>query len=170
MVLGVMSDTHGNTVLMRRAASVMTDVLGATLIIHLGDDYADADELEMYGYTVRAVPGLWCREYHDRSIARTRIETIDGWVFGYAHAEQDLARVDGKAQVLLMGHTHEPGIVFSGRVLRVNPGHLRSSRSRRHAPSFGIITTTSEKILVSLHNVDGTVRETAAFLRKAFSA
>ncbi|HEO69838.1 MAG TPA: hypothetical protein ENN80_01145, partial [Candidatus Hydrogenedentes bacterium] len=73
-----MSDTHGNVALMHRAAEAMEARFGATLIVHLGDDYADAELLAMAGHTVHRVPGLWCPEYHDGRVPNQLLETFDG--------------------------------------------------------------------------------------------
>ena len=90
MILGVFSDTHGNRKFLERARKLAVDHFGASALIHLGDNYSDAEELMLEFSPVWAVPGLWCAAYHNPSIPRTRIEGAGNLLVHFAHAEQDL--------------------------------------------------------------------------------
>ncbi len=158
MILGVMSDTHGNLPLMFRAADLLTGRFGAEVLVHLGDDWEDGAALAAAGRTVWAVPGLWCEAYRSWRVPNARCETVDGVVLAFAHDTRDLARVRAGALVLLTGHTHEAEIRLAEGVLHMNPGHLKRSRDRGEDASFGVVEITPERITCAVHELDGTLR------------
>ena len=158
MVLGVMSDTHGNAALMYAAAKAMTADWGASVIFHLGDTYADAELLSCSGYDVRKVPGLWCPEYADGRVPRRRIETFDGLTVACAHAEKDLRHVERAAAIVLLGHTHCAAIEQAGRSLYLNPGHLTNPSSRGQRASYGIIDIAGDVVHGRIADVSGRIR------------
>ena len=107
MVLGVMSDTHGNRKLMHQVADLMTDQLKVQLILHLGDDYPDAQELALSGRPVRMVPGLWCDAYHNARIPKRIVEDFDGLKVAMAHADKDLRFTEtGRSDYPHRTHAH----------------------------------------------------------------
>jgi putative phosphoesterase len=165
MILGVLSDTHGNWPLMHRVAEAMTEQFGVETILHLGDDYADAEQLRAAGYSVRAVPGLWCREYHDSRIPKRLVEEFAGLTVGYAHAEKDLRYIERAAALVLTGHTHEAAIALLGRSLYVNPGHLKAPKNRGARASFATIEIGEETVRVRIHEANGVLREEVAIDR-----
>ncbi|HSO71096.1 MAG TPA: metallophosphoesterase family protein, partial [Thermodesulfobacteriota bacterium] len=77
MVLGILSDTHGNVEaiqeVIRRFLAAKVD-----LVLHLGDDYLDILFFEAANLPVIAVPGLYCPEYRDPTILNRRIENLSG--------------------------------------------------------------------------------------------
>jgi len=158
MILGVMSDTHGNTKLMHKVARSMTDHFKADLIYHLGDNYCDALELVMAGYNLQRVPGLWCPEYNDTQIPKRLRKEYDGLTVACAHADKDLRHTERAAAIILTGHTHSAQIVLLGRALYINPGHLKSRTSRGEPASYAIVEITPETVCASIVDLDETVR------------
>ena len=96
MILGVLSDTHGNRLLMYRAVDLLIRQLGAEHLIHLGDNWEDYEELDRLGYPVTGVPGLWCHTYHDRSIPKIRVDVFGGLRVAYAHDINVLGAAESK--------------------------------------------------------------------------
>jgi putative phosphoesterase len=158
MILGVMSDTHGNLRLMHRVADLLTQSFAAEVIIHLGDDYDDARQLEVAGHAVWAVPGLWCPEYQGYRVPKVRIETVHGCRIAFAHAERDIAAIRSGADLILTGHTHSARIALEDGTVCLNPGHLRRSMDRGQHASFGLIILSEAEILCSIHEADGRLR------------
>jgi len=158
MILGVMSDTHGNGNLMHQVAAFMTNHFKADVIYHLGDDYCDALELLVAGYNVRRVPGLWCAEYHDAQIPKRLIDECDGITVACAHADKDLRHTERAAAVILTGHTHSAQIAILGRSLYVNPGHLKNRTSRGRPASYAIVEITPATVNALIVELNGTVR------------
>ncbi len=62
MLVGVVSDTHGNREGMLLVAERLKS-LGVGILLHLGDDYQDMATLSQAGLEVLGVPGLYCPEY-----------------------------------------------------------------------------------------------------------
>lgn len=158
MVIGVISDTHGHRQLMHNVAGVLEQELGASVIYHLGDDYDDARELIDFAHEVRAVPGLWCPQYHDGRIPKRLLDTYDGVTVAACHADQDLTAKERAAAVILNGHTHQPKLDKLGRSLYVNPGHLRKGTSRGSPASFATLDIREDTVRAAIHALDGTVR------------
>ena len=158
MILGVMSDTHGNVRLMHRVADLLSREFAAEVIIHLGDDYADADQLGMAGHAVWAVPGLWCPEYQSFRVPKARMETVLGLRIGFAHAERDIDLVRPGTDLLLTGHTHAARIALEGGAIAMNPGHLRKPSDRGENASFGLITLSERETACAIHEANGDLR------------
>lgn len=168
-VIGVMSDTHGNRALMFRAADTMLGRFGAGRIIHLGDDWRDITELEAAGYPVWGVPGLWCDEYANRA-RRVRTETAAGVRLCFAHSLADAERERSGAHILLFGHTHEAELGEEGGALYMNPGHLKRAVDRDERASFGIVTLTPKRVVLSIHEDGGEQRVERHVSRRSLKA
>ncbi|HPO15184.1 MAG TPA: metallophosphoesterase family protein [Candidatus Hydrogenedentes bacterium] len=158
MIFGVMSDTHGNRALMHRVAEWLVQEAGADLIYHLGDDYSDFLELRDSGYPIRGVPGLWCKEYHQPNVPKVLVEDIEGVTVACAHADQDLRGAAAQARLILSGHTHQAAIRRRNKTIRLNPGHLKAELSRGERASFAVVHIDRDKIRLSIHELDGSVR------------
>ena len=154
-----MSDTHGRRPLMRRVADKMTTEHGVQLIVHLGDDYADAEELRQLGYHVLAVPGLWCDEYQKPGIRNSMVEHIDGVSIGCAHADKDWGPRERAADIVMCGHTHRPALSRSGKRLHLNPGHLKGEFDRGEAATYATVTIEGTTVRAAIHELDGSIRQ-----------
>ncbi len=165
MIIGVISDTHGNRALMHRAAAQLTEQSKADCIVHLGDDYRDGEELAMAGYPVEQVPGLWCPAYRNPRVPNMRVLEADGVKVAFAHDVRDIRGPGRTAQVVLVGHTHEAGVEVEHGVIHVNPGHLKGSIHRGEHPSYAVLRVSGAGIEVSIHELNGSVRESAVFAR-----
>ncbi len=165
MIIGVMSDTHGNRKLMHRVAAQMAASHRAALIFHLGDDYGDGEELDRTGLETCIIPGLWCSEYGQLSVPNKRIETFDGVSFACAHADKDLAAREFAADVIMTGHTHVAQIEKRGGSIYLNPGHLKSDFDRGQHPSYAIVQIRPEILDVAIHEIGGAVRASESFFR-----
>ncbi len=170
VILGVMSDTHGNRALMFRVADALIHTHHAEAIFHLGDDYADVEELRNAGYPVHGVPGLWCREYHNPRVPNTLIENLNGWVVAGAHAAQDIRGAAARAQIILTGHTHEAELRVVRRSLRVNPGHLKDAVNRGQPASYAVLVLDGDAVRASVHELSGAVRQELLVQREDLQA
>ncbi len=170
MIIGVISDTHGNRKLMHQVADWMKSKHRVELIIHVGDDYPDAQELSMAGYNVRMVPGLWCDEYQDGRTPKRIVVPCDGITISAAHAEKDLGATELAASIVLTGHTHVAKIEKLGRSVHVNPGHLKHPKlDRGERPSYAIISTTPDNVGIAIHELDGRTRASQTLARAALA-
>lgn len=167
MILGVISDTHGNWPLMQAAAMALTREHGATLILHLGDDYEDALTLSNAGFPMRMVPGLWCPEYRNPRIPNLIVESYDGVSIACCHADQDVRGAARQAAIIAMGHTHTAEIRHVGRTVYFNPGHLKASAHRGRPASYGLIRIDTENILMRICGLDGHIIQESRFNKDA---
>ncbi len=158
MIIGILSDTHGNHALMLRVAEYAARTLKAELFIHLGDDYGDGQALAWRGYEVRQVPGLWCEEYHDSRVPKRLTEQFEGLTLVAVHAAKDLRAVDRAADIILTGHTHKPCIELVGNTLHMNPGHAARNLDRGEEATFGLLEITPERLYAAVYLVSGKKR------------
>ena len=77
MLVGVVSDTHGNREGMFRVAAWLKS-LGVRMLLHLGDDYQDMATLSQAGLEVSGVPGLYCPEYRLPEVPNRRVVDLGG--------------------------------------------------------------------------------------------
>ncbi len=158
MLLGILSDTHGNIEAIQEAASHFL-AAKVDLVLHLGDDYLDILFLEAVNLKVLAVPGLYCPEYLDPAIANRRIENLEGVRILMTHSPamskfdqpsdvdpEEAAPVD----IVLYGHTHIPKIEEKQGVLWVNPGHLKTHDRRGYPLSYALMNLTPPTVDVRI--------------------
>lgn len=150
---------------MHQVADYLVTRHKADLLIHVGDDYADAEELAMAGHAIKMVPGLWCPEYANHRIPNTMVERIDGISISAAHAGKDLSARELAATIVLTGHTHVARIEKAGLSVYLNPGHLKSKMDRGQRPSYALITTSEESVCISIYELSGDVRESHTYAR-----
>ena len=143
---------------MHAVAVKLTADLGATLLFHLGDDYADGEELSQAGYQIRFVPGLWCPEYHRSTIPKRVSETCAGVSVVAVHALKDLRAPDLSNDVILSGHTHQALVEQVGPVLYVNPGHLKSLKDRGERASFATLDIVPGMVTATIYETNGEPR------------
>ena len=176
MIIGVMSDSHGNVAMMQRAADLMLSKFAVDAIVHLGDDYADAKRLDSDGKPVYAVPGIYEAAWNDLRISHRLIKEFGGITFLISHTPvrdkhdrhgdinpgRALSRYG--AQVLLHGHTHRFGAMSAvdGLVV-INPGHLKSDKDRGAVPTFAVIEANNPEVSVSFVDLEGEVLEAQKF-------
>lgn len=163
MLIGIVSDTHGNLEAVRRVAYRFLEA-GVDQVIHLGDDYADIGELSAAGLQVIAVPGLYCPEYCASHIPRRRIESFNGVQVLLTHTpcrhssdqadDLDPENCPPGVSVVLYGHTHIPRIQEQGRVLRINPGHLKARDSRGYPHTYALIIFDPDWVGVEIRSLD----------------
>jgi putative phosphoesterase len=165
MIVGVVSDTHGNREGMLRLADRLR-YLGVSTVLHLGDDYQDMDTLAQAGLEVIGVPGLYCPEYRDPDIPNRRVVELGGLKLLLTHT-QALTGYDSpedpdpelacyEVDVVLFGHTHAPRLAERQGVIWINPGHLRHRTDRGHPPSFALLHISPPELKVQVHGlVDG---------------
>jgi len=140
MLIGILSDSHGDAAATRRAIELLRD-RGATLFFHCGDICGEAvlDELAACG--ARFVwgncdhPGPALRKYvRDIGLAPPEVPVLaeaDGKSIAvyHGHERQFLMACEHPAtDYLFHGHTHVPADRRVGRCRIINPGALYRAR------------------------------------------
>jgi hypothetical protein len=166
MKIGVLSDSHGEMEGIKKAAKLLKEI-GANLLIHLGDDSADAKVLDKYEIKVKKVPGVFETAYKDPRVPNRLIEQFEGWKMLISHTcsfhPNDLPKnlkpeeliekhaVDG----VLYGHTHIPKIEVREGILFLNPGHLKKQNKKGFSPTFGLLEIKKEEIKAQVIDLEG---------------
>ncbi len=133
-MIGMMSDSHDNVTMIRRAVAVFNDA-HCDLVLHAGDIVAPFAIKELAGLNcrVRAVYGNVDGEKQGLMMAVQPFGEIREapFVFSYAGREILLCHIDlpvkkymaaGEYDIIIFGHTHKPEIRKEGKTLAVNPG------------------------------------------------
>jgi putative phosphoesterase len=158
MKIGVVSDSHSNFRLLRQAGDILVKNRRAEVLVHLGDNYRDADELENYGLTVWRVPGLYCPEYFMPGIPRSLRETMDGQRIVMIHDLHQLGRDDIEgSDIVLGGHTHNHEIRVDGGRMFVNPGHLKELEHKGRPASCALLELTEGGIKAKIIGLGGEI-------------
>lgn len=147
MRIMVVSDTHGNYL----APLTLLDGMDVNMLIHLGDEIADAKLLEpLLDIPLLKVPGN-CDQ--GATEPRELIVTIAGKRFFITHGDryrvklglESIARkaAENKVAVALFGHTHRPAVHKKDGILLINPGNLMAGSE---AKSYAILTIKDETV------------------------
>lgn len=167
--IGVMGDTHGNLENMNSAAKFMLEQ-GVEWIVHLGDFYRDALELDRLTERVIKVPGVFSDEYQNPNIPNRLIRNFNGLKALVTHTRQshendlkgDLKPeelvADKKVNLVLYGHTHVYGAKMSKGILFVNPGHLQDEDKKGYPPTFAILEIEGRKVSVRILDMKNKTR------------
>lgn len=151
MRIFVISDTHGN---IDRVCKVYTKLLTQgpiDLIIHCGDFYADAVQIEQrIGVPVTKVKGncdglcgeesyaVVSTEYGNLLVTHGHMEMVN---FSQQNLYYRALELDCRAAIY--GHTHQAVFTEAGGVYLFNPGSLTRPRDGS-AGTFGLIITSAE--------------------------
>ncbi len=159
MIVGVVSDTHGNRQGMLQAAERLK-FLGVQTVLHLGDDYRDFDTLSRAGLKVIGVPGVYCPEYRDPAVPNRLMVELGGLKFLLTHTESrhkndgpgdpDPEMACYEVDAVLFGHTHTPTLEERQGKAWINPGHLRDCTDRGYPPTFALLNISPPEIKVQV--------------------
>ncbi|MGQ9689500.1 MAG: metallophosphoesterase family protein [Desulfobaccales bacterium] len=162
MVVGLVSDTHGNQQGMLLLAKRLKD-LGIKTVLHLGDDYRDFDTLTQAGLKVFGVPGVYCPEYRDPAIPNRLILELRGLKFLLTHTETrhkcdspddpDPEMACYEVDAVLFGHSHTPILKERQGIPWINPGHLRDRPDRGHPPTFALLHLSPPELRVQVRRL-----------------
>ena len=133
-MIGVMSDSHDNVPMLRKAVAVFKEA-GCDLVLHAGDVIAPfaARELAALGCPVKAVFGNCDGEKQGLEMALEKIGEIQDAPLLFAHGRRQILLVhyhfsvatytsSGRYDIIIFGHTHKPDIRRKGKTLLLNPG------------------------------------------------
>ena len=162
MIVGVVSDTHGNRDGMLLLAERLKS-LGVQTLLHLGDDYRDLATLAQAGLEVLGVPGLYCPEYRDPDIPNRQVVELGGLKFLLTHTATRTA-YDGpedldpelscyEVDAVLFGHSHTPVLEERQGIAWINPGHLRNRTDRGNSPTFVLLHISPPELKVQVHRL-----------------
>jgi hypothetical protein len=170
MRLGLVSDSHGELANLREAAKKLRAEWQVDIIAHLGDEWPDADVLrEHNGLAIIQVPGVYGEYYQDPAIINRVLREINGYRILFTHTrdahandlpgDPDPAELAGRGEVDIVayGHTHIPEVELKGKVLWVNPGHLKKQDKKGLAPSFGVVDLEADRVTVHLVDLNSGV-------------
>jgi len=173
MIVGVVSDTHGNREGMVLLAERLKS-LGIETLLHLGDDYRDLITLAQWGLEVLGVPGVYCPEYRNPRIPNRKVVELGNLKFLLTHTatrhrhdgpeDPDPEMASFEVDAVLYGHTHAPHLEERQGVAWINPGHLRDRTDRGHPPTFALLQISPPELKVQVYQLaDGKLIQEKVF-------
>lgn len=149
MLIGVVSDTHGDQFAVKRAAERLKDM---DVVIHLGDYVNDVKELNKH-YKKRILYVKGNCDFTPYAPVEC-IETFEGKNVFITHGHKygvknDLLNLKYKgleagADIVLYGHTHFSQITFEQGIWMINPGS--AALPRNGTPTVAVIELVNDKI------------------------
>lgn len=151
MRIAVFSDTHGD---LTRLDAAMQAVEPVDVFLHLGDFSSDAARIAkrlMLPY--HAVRGN-CDTRHDFPSEQVVQYEKTALLLAHGHQYPNTDSLAYRAEELhcaaaLYGHTHQPQLSASGRILLINPGSLSRPRNASK-PSFCVISIIGAELRVQM--------------------
>ena len=143
MKIGVISDTHVGA-LNEMPAPVLKALTGVDLIVHAGDftEKAVLDGLRTLA-EVKAVYGNMDSGELKRTLPQKDLFVLNGKRIGLTHGwgspwgiERRIRKMFADADLIIYGHSHQPGKQYIQGSLMFNPGRARKS--------FGLLTIDDE--------------------------
>ncbi len=153
----VISDTHGNQKLLRKALSKEENI---SHIFHLGDNYEDIENnLDLTdGKIIYRVPGIYHSGYITRKLPAILEINIEDKTFFLVHNIQDIVPINlPPKSIVLFGHSHHPELNLDGNVFSANPGHLKKDNDRNSDASYLVIEISKKETTFKLKNIWGDV-------------
>ena len=154
MRIGVLSDTHGRQLSLKRALKSMGDI---DLLFHLGDYTRDA----MYIQNTKKIPVIYVRGNCDYScnspyyevynIGSKKIFVTHGHLYNVKYGYEGIIMKgrDMKVNVVLFGHTHVPTIFEKYGILFINPGSAGLLENGNRS-TYAILQVTDNSIVPSI--------------------
>lgn len=159
MKIGIISDTHGRQLTLRKAINTLHDV---DLIFHLGDLVTDATYIK----NTEDIPIVYVAGNCDypADVDVNIVYTLDGYEiflthghlydvkFGYEKLAYKAKELD--VDIVLFGHTHIPEIFKYDDILFINPGSL-GLPPNGYKSTYAILETGNGKVEARLGNISG---------------
>lgn len=181
MKIAVISDSHNNLEYLRKVGELFVKQ-GISIVVHLGDNYDDAEALSDLGLSVIKVPGVYEDYYKQPEIPNRIIKEFQGVKTLITHTEQshenDLPSdikpeqiiAEKSVEAIFYGHTHIPKIEEKEGILFVNPGHLKKEDKKGYPATYAIVEITDVKIKVKITDlIKNEEIENKEFIRKTVS-
>lgn len=162
MKIGAISDSHNHLDNLRLAARKLIKEEKVEIIVHLGDDYDDAQAIESLGIELLRIPGVFSSYYQDPRISNRLVKEFSNWKLLLTHAptthKNDLSTdkdpediiAKEKINIVLYGHTHIPRIEEKNNVLWINPGHLKTWDKKGYPPSYALVELEESQVKVRI--------------------
>ncbi len=152
----VLSDTHNNQILLRKALSNEENI---THIFHLGDFYKDLDN--NFDLTdekeILKIPGIFHLKYLDKTLSATQSASISGWNFLLVHNIEDLKDIPNSTDFILYGHTHQYSFEKKNKLYFLNPGHLKEKIEKKRKASYVVMNITPARVEIFFKFLDSSI-------------
>ncbi|MFH1728178.1 MAG: metallophosphoesterase family protein [Pseudomonadota bacterium] len=156
---GIISDTHGNIGLFSEIMVYLNDTIKIDKLYHLGDNFSDPDKIKTDAQIIK-VPGLYCPEYDDLSIAKIAYDKLFSANICLVHNKEILLDEDiDSTQILLFGHTHKYYVGKENGMFFINPGHLKDKFHRDQIATFGILEIEDKQFCITILDKDFRIKE-----------
>lgn len=161
----VLSDTHARTAPPPLSATIRTALEDAEALIHAGDFIREPVLDAFLGLVpeVHAVHGNVDDDAVRERLPRARTVHVGDFTVAVTHTVrggQAGLSAFGQAQnaeLVITGHTHDPGYTWTGSIGLLNPGSHAEPRGNR--PGFAVLEIVDGRLEGAIREPDGTVFE-----------
>ena len=145
------SDTHFQ--LMRAKKIIESKKQDIAMILHMGDNSADAREIQRLYPNIPVHYVVGNCDY-DPSVPKEKIVEVKNkkimithghhYDVKYSYQRISYAAEEKGVDAVLFGHTHVPEILYHGTLLVMNPGSLTFPRGGTGVPTYGMLEINDE--------------------------
>ncbi|MDK2920303.1 MAG: uncharacterized protein PWQ37_3036 [Candidatus Petromonas sp.] len=157
MKLGIISDSHGDTINLEKAVKAMGHI---DILIHAGDTYNDAMYLkEKFDLEVVGVKGN--TDLFSNGVSETtfklrgkKILLTHGHKYGIKYSLDKLyyKSLELNADIVIFGHSHIPCYLEENGVIFINPGSVSRPRGGS-GPSYAIMEIKADGVEVKIQEL-----------------
>ena len=158
--IGILSDTHLDTVPDHFKTAAKACFADVSMILHAGDLTSLAILDVFKDKKVHAVHGNMCTQKTCKALPTQTTITVGGFTIGLVHRvgnsydfEDRLIELFPEADCIVYGHTHHPVCHQVGDILYMNPGSFFSTGRYGAPPTYGILEISEKSLRGSIHMV-----------------
>ena len=158
--IGILSDTHLDTVSDHFKTVVASCFADVSMILHAGDLTSLAVLEAFNDKEIHAVHGNMCTHKTCKALPTHKTIEVGGFTIGLVHRvgnsydfEDRLIELFPEADCIVYGHTHHPVCHQIGTTLYMNPGSFFSTGRYGAPPTYGILEINGKSLSGSIHQV-----------------
>jgi uncharacterized protein len=159
-VVGILSDTHLETVNESFVKQCATAFAGCDTIIHAGD-LTDVAILSAFkGKDIHAVCGNMCNRRTTQALPKEKQIVLAGYTIAITHGagpgyniEERVFEKFPTADCIVFGHSHKAVCRHFGQTLLVNPGSFRSTGQYGAAGTYALLNIDKNGLVASIHSL-----------------
>ena len=158
--IGILSDTHLDTVSDHFKTIATSCFAETSMILHAGDLTSLAILDVFPDKEVHAVHGNMCTRKTCKALPTHKTIEVGGFTIGLVHRvgnsydfEDRLIELFPEADCIVYGHTHHPVCHRIGKILYLNPGSFFSTGRYGAPPTYGILEVDTNSLRGAIHRV-----------------
>lgn len=160
MTVGILSDTHLQTIsdpFKRQCLEAFSD---CSVIIHAGDLIDSAILSSFAGRDVHAVCGNMCNRLTQHLLPKEKHILLEGYSIAITHGTGPRYNIEERVfeqfpdvDCIIFGHSHQPTCQRWGSTLLINPGSFQGTGRYGAGGTYGILTIDNDGLCATIHSL-----------------